>query len=161
MSIDRPKDGSFVHQRPVEKISSMGTLLGKISSQYFAKYQTMEARHGPSRPRRPVTTIVARDLQLVACASFIKGVNGKFTPHPNLTKICLFSYFWVYLIHRKCDHPILESSHKNETFPFKNTLSRNHHYWWSSRTDSSWVFHVWIINFKRFSTIQRYDDLHL
>ena len=51
---------------------------------------------------------------------FIKGVNGKFTPHPNLTLIGLFNYFWVYLSHQKRDHPILESSHTIETLPFKN-----------------------------------------
>ena len=26
----------------------------------------------------------------------------------------------MYISHQKCDHPILESSHKNEAFPSKN-----------------------------------------
>ena len=88
-----------------------------------------EAKHDPSRPRRPVSAFVANGMNLAACVCFIKGVNGKFTPLPNLTIIGLFSYFWVHICHQKCDHPILESSHKIETFTSMNTLSRNHHCW--------------------------------
>ena len=51
---------------------------------------------------------------------FIKGVNVKFTPRPNLTLLGLFRYFWVYISHQKRDHPILESSHTIEAFPSKN-----------------------------------------
>ena len=50
----------------------------------------------------------------------IEGMNCKFTPCPNLTLICLFRIFWVYINHQKRDHPILESSHMIEAFPLKN-----------------------------------------
>ena len=47
-------------------------------------------------------------------------MNGKFTPRRNLIIIGLFNEFFVYLSYQKRDHPILESSHTIETFPYKN-----------------------------------------
>ena len=96
------------------------TWLGEVLSQFLVKCHATDARHDTSWHRRPVIAIVAGSLQLAACILFIKGVNGKFTPRPKITLIGLFRYFWVYIRHQKHNYPILESSHKNESFPSKN-----------------------------------------